>query len=571
MMEKLDELSKQRCDYEEQEQILKQQTSKLETENKTLKSQLNEIITEVTQKSVELRKVEKRLEMREQELSELQELYNNLKSRRSVEISTEDNEFESSETRLRKSERSFLDAEQAAENDAQTNVFSKIGNETSSEMNALATLVASLNEKLERKDKELTSCKRVAEETIEELNEKIKTMQSKSVKPQNEPVLNDQLDALKQRNSYLEKELESVRSQLTHARRLKDNRPAWRRSCDTKLEERSRHVENDFRQREAKYESQLADLQEERDQLHSDLLIKDEECAQISMCLDEALNNTNDLKQQIQCLETALEEKACTNNTRIKSLDASNRTGNVEIMEALHRQLEQCKEENRHLEEELQERNDVNVSLKHKLKESDEELKTYKIKLSQFEENNKLADRQRIIDMKSSKNDLNENDVLRKQIIEKDLKIKNLQAKLVDIKRALQRELKSSVDCVDGTTENHTDNTRIALLVSTSTQTDNEDLEYLQMNFKYPFQFLVILTNMLAISLYLKHVIIKFMCSTNEKVYLVDVTSHECHLREFSERWTKSSYRSKSSKPSAHCAGALIPGEIHRKCVHGPE
>ena len=35
--------------------------------------------------------------------------------------------------------------------------------------------VGSLNEKLERKDKELTSCKRVAEETIEELQSKVCT------------------------------------------------------------------------------------------------------------------------------------------------------------------------------------------------------------------------------------------------------------------------------------------------------------------------------------------------------------------------------------------------------------
>ena len=40
---------------------------------------------------------------------------------------------------------------------------------------SIFTKVGSLNEKLERKDKELTSCKRVAEETIEELQSKVCT------------------------------------------------------------------------------------------------------------------------------------------------------------------------------------------------------------------------------------------------------------------------------------------------------------------------------------------------------------------------------------------------------------
>ena len=46
----------------------------------------------------------------------------------------------------------------------------------------------------------------------------------------------------------------------------------------------------------------------------------------------------------------------------------------------------------------------------------------------------------------------------------------------------------SSVECleVNGTTENYKDNVHTGLLVSSSTQTDNEDFEYLDMNFKYP-------------------------------------------------------------------------------------
>ena len=44
------------------------------------------------------------------------------------------------------------------------------------------------------------------------------------------------------------------------------------------------------------------------------------------------------------------------------------------------------------------------------------------------------------------------------------------------------------MECVEvnGTTENYKNNVQAALLVSCSTQTDNEDFEYLDMNFKYP-------------------------------------------------------------------------------------
>jgi hypothetical protein len=36
--------------------------------------------------------------------------------------------------------------------------------------------------------------------------------------------------------------------------------------------------------------------------LQSELVIKDDECAQISLCLDEALKNTNELKLQVMKL-----------------------------------------------------------------------------------------------------------------------------------------------------------------------------------------------------------------------------------------------------------------------------
>ncbi|XP_028395024.1 golgin subfamily A member 1-like isoform X2 [Dendronephthya gigantea] len=535
MMEKLDELTKQRCHFEEEEQKLKQQTSKLETENKTLKCQLNDIITEVTQKSVELSKVQKCLEIREKELNDLQESYNNLKTQTSTDVVEKDNKIKNLENRIAKGESSHSDL--ANSEDDWMGDCLKEGRDKSSEINALATLVGSLNEKLERKDKELTSCKLVAEETMDELKQKIRNLESNLEKYQNEERSNDQLDALKQRNSYLEKELENVRGQLTSAKRSKETRPTWRRSNDTKTEERSRNTEKEFRQKEARYESQLADLQEERDQLQSELLIKDDECAQVSLCLDEALKNTNDLKQQIKTLELELGEKVNVGGLRIKSGEVQGMTGSVEIMEALRRELEQSREHNKHVDDELQERNDTISGLRNEVRQKDDELKRYRTKLVQFEENNKLADRKRMIDVTSNRNDyhhttkdsyknsfshktrlkelddqlklredlerisLEENESLRRQINEKDLRIKTLQQKLVDLKKAFQRELKSSsVDCleINGTTEKY--NVKTGLLVSSSTQTDNEELEYLDMNFKY-----------------LKHVIIKYMCSTNEK------------------------------------------------------
>lgn len=551
--------------FEVEEQKLKQQASNLETENKTLKDQLNEIITELTQKSVELSKVEKCLELREKELNEFQETHKSFKTKTSTEISEKEEQIKSLESRLANKDSS--NGDDAKSEDDWLGDGLKEGRDRSSEINALATLVGSLNEKLERKDKELTSCKRVAEETIEQLKQKVKSLEDELEKMQHqeedENSSNDQLDALRQRNSYLEKELENVRAELTSAKRSKDNRPSWRRTSDVKPEERPRFTEKEFRQKEARYESQLADLQEERDQLQSELLVKDDECGQVSLGLEDALKNTSDLKKQIRKLEEALEEKTIVPALRVQpAVEGSSTTANVEIMEALRREWEESREHNRHLNDILHERDDTIHSLRDDLKQKDEEFLRCKTKLLQFEDNNRLADRKRMAELSSSEDysykdsykqtvalktrlkeaqaqlrlredveniGLQENESLRKQMNERDVKIKALQQKLLDLKKAFQRELKSSsIDCVEvnGTTENNKNN--VGLLVSSSTQTDNDDLEYLDMNFKY-----------------LKHVIIKYMCSSNEKsrqmlpilVHLLRLTPKETGLIQDTFEW----------------------------------
>lgn len=88
-----------------------------------------------------------------------------------------------------------------------------------------------------------------------------------------------------------------------------------------------------------------------------------------------------------------------------------------------------------------------------------------------------------------------DNNRLETDLEDKDKKIKLLQAKIIELKKAFQRELKMAAPGVEGSDKSSpgTPNGEV-------TTSNAERQEYLEVNFKY-----------------LKHVVLKYMCSNNKQ------------------------------------------------------
>jgi len=134
----------------------------------------------------------------------------------------------------------------------------------------------------------------------------------------------------------------------------------------------------------------------------------------------------------------------------------------------------------------------VVANLKEKVKELEEQLRERE--MLQLDEN-ELRDLRK------------DNSRLETDLEDKDKKIKILQAKIIELKKAFQRELKMSAP--GGEVAERSPDTPNGDVMSHSDE-EKERQEYLEINFKY-----------------LKHVILKYMCSSNKQSrQLINVIGH---------------------------------------------
>lgn len=347
------------------------------------------------------------------------------------------------------------------------------------------------------------------------------------------------VDRLEKDRSVLEEKVRDLQSESRKSsfRQEHTNRRKMEQ-LETKVEEQTRRI--------TQYQERLEELVEERDSLMGELTIKDEECKQASSCLEDALSRTNELKEEITNLEVSLQKKDELLTYIKETGEISMENNSVDSL--LREELNSVREMFENREQVLVERDEEIEELRRVIRDRDDELATVSRQLHEFQENNKLASpgkskyqgskekelqktvmrlTNRIQELeKESKSftGTNEQEIevrsLKAELDEKEKKLRNLQQNMADMKKQYQKEMKNIDAGQTAKDKSPTDsNDKNSPEVKSVWKNEKEKRDFLEVNFKY-----------------LKHVILKFMCSTNDQSrQLVGVIGH---LLQFTPRET---------------------------------
>ncbi|XP_074620593.1 uncharacterized protein LOC141879244 isoform X7 [Acropora palmata] len=536
LQERLDDLARERTKYEVRDKQQQGRIATMEKEKKSLNDELTSTVNELTQKSSQLERSEKSRSQVEDELVNLRHSHALYKNKVTMEIEEKDGQIAQLkervgdlQRRLEDSKLSGSDQVEAMEKEREQlesrlqesrDQLNELKSNTNDRINTLGSLVSTLNERLERKEAELSEFKTKYDQECE--NWKSKNLQ-----------LEQQLASLqKEANSGKRSSLEQraqLEEQFVH---LEEAREREKNEMKTKLDQ-LKMIENEYTRQEDYYKQQMADLEEEKEQLQNELMSKAEENRHVSLCLEDAMKETNELKSQIAKFEETLKEKndllTCFKGSKLDSpshFTASNLDS--QTLENLKEELQISQIRCQNAEESLEHREKTIIELRKTVAEKEELLNCSTTKIRQYEENNRYLGNERIYPLegreshKEIKNlrgrvkeleeqaeeremlQLDENELrdLRKDnnrletdLEDKDKKIKLLQAKIIELKKAFQRELKMAAPGVEGSDKSSpgTPNGEV-------TTSNAERQEYLEVNFKY-----------------LKHVVLKYMCSNNKQ------------------------------------------------------
>lgn len=486
----------------------------MEKEKKSLNDELTSTVNELTQKSSQLERSEKSRSQVEDELVNLRHSHALYKNKVTMEIEEKDGQIAQLkervgdlQRRLEDSKLSGSDQVEAMEKEREQlesrlqesrDQLNELKSNTNDRINTLGSLVSTLNERLERKEAELSEFKTKYDQECE--NWKSKNLQ-----------LEQQLASLqKEANSGKRSSLEQraqLEEQFVH---LEEAREREKNEMKTKLDQ-LKMIENEYTRQEDYYKQQMADLEEEKEQLQNELMSKAEENRHVSLCLEDAMKETNELKSQFDS----------PSHFTASNLDS-------QTLENLKEELQISQIRCQNAEESLEHREKTIIELRKTVAEKEELLNCSTTKIRQYEENNRYLGNERIYPLegreshKEIKNlrgrvkeleeqaeeremlQLDENELrdLRKDnnrletdLEDKDKKIKLLQAKIIELKKAFQRELKMAAPGLEGSDKSSpgTPNGEV-------TTSNAERQEYLEVNFKY-----------------LKHVVLKYMCSNNKQ------------------------------------------------------
>ncbi|XP_067057027.1 golgin subfamily A member 1-like isoform X8 [Acropora muricata] len=514
LQERLDDLARERTKYEVRDKQQQGRIATMEKEKKSLNDELTSTVNELTQKSSQLERCEKSRSQVEDELVNLRHSHALYKNKVTMEIEEKDGQIAQLkervgdlQRRLEDSKLSGSDQVEAMEKEREQlesrlqesrDQLNELKSNTNDRINTLGSLVSTLNERLERKEAELSEFKTKYDQECE--NWKSKNLQ-----------LEQQLASLqKEANSGKRSSLEQraqLEEQFVH---LEEAREREKNEMKTKLDQ-LKMIENEYTRQEDYYKQQMADLEEEKEQLQNELMSKAEENRHVSLCLEDAMKETNELKSQFDS----------PSHFTASNLDS-------QTLENLKEELQISQIRCQNAEESLEHREKTIIELRKSVAEKEELLNCSTTKIRQYEENNRYLGNERIYPLegreshKEIKNlrgrvkeleeqaeeremlQLDENELrdLRKDnnrletdLEDKDKKIKLLQAKIIELKKAFQRELKMAAPGVEGSDKSSpsTPNGEV-------TTSNAERQEYLEVNFKY-----------------LKHVVLKYMCSNNKQ------------------------------------------------------
>lgn len=547
LQERLDDLARARTKYEARDKQQQGRVATLEKEKNSLRDELTNTVNELTQKSLQLDRAEKSLRQLEEELANLRQTHTLYKNKVSMELEQKEGEttqlnerLGDLQRRLEDSKLSGTDQVKAMEKEREQledrlresrDQLNELRTNSNDRINTLGSLVSTLNERLERKETELTECKRKYDQDYESWKSKNFQLEQEVSRMQRETRSGKQSS---------EEQTANLEAQVM---RLEAAREREKAEMQTKLDQ-LKIIENEYSRQEDSYKQQIADLEEEKEQLQNELMSKAEENRHVSLCLEDAMKETNELKSQIAKFEETLKEKndllTCFKESKVDS--PSHFTSNLspEAMENLKEELNNTKARYQNAEEVLKQRDKAIAELRRTVAEKEDLLNRSTTKIRQYEENNRYLgndriygsenrDSQKVItNLKERLKELEEqlqeremlqldenelrdlrkdNSRLETDLEDKDKKIKLLQAKIVELKKAFQRELKMSPPC--GEAMQRSPGTPNGDVIEHSDD-EKDRQEYLEVNFKY-----------------LKHVVLKYMCSTNKQSrQLINVIGH---------------------------------------------
>lgn len=525
LQERLDDLARARTKYEARDKQQQGRVATLEKEKNSLRDELTNTVHELTQKSLQLDRAEKSLRQLEEELANLRQTHTLYKNKVSMELEQKEGEttqlnerLGDLQRRLEDSKLSGTDQVKAMEKEREQlenrlresrDQLNELRTNSNDRINTLGSLVSTLNERLERKETELTECKRKYDQDYESWKSKNFQLEQEVSRMQRETRSGKQSS---------EEQTANLEAQVM---RLEAAREREKAEMQTKLDQ-LKIIENEYSRQEDSYKQQIADLEEEKEQLQNELMSKAEENRHVSLCLEDAMKETNELKSQVD--------------------SPSHFTSNLspEAMENLKEELNNTKARYQNAEEVLKQRDKAIAELRRTVAEKEDLLNRSTTKIRQYEENNRYLgndriygsenrDSQKVItNLKERLKELEEqlqeremlqldenelrdlrkdNSRLETDLEDKDKKIKLLQAKIVELKKAFQRELKMSPPC--GEAMQRSPGTPNGDVIEHSDD-EKDRQEYLEVNFKY-----------------LKHVVLKYMCSTNKQSrQLINVIGH---------------------------------------------
>jgi len=525
LQERLDDLARARTKYESRDKQQQSRVDTLEKEKNSLRDELTNTVNELTQKSLQLDRAEKSLRQLEEELANLRQTHTLYKNKVSMELEQKEGEttqlkerLGDLQQRLEDSKLSGNDQVKAMEKEREQlenrlresrDQLNELRTNSNDRINTLGSLVSTLNERLERKETELTECKRKYDQDDESWRSKNFQLEQELTRMQRET---------KSGRLSSEEQTANLEGQLM---RLEAAREREKTEMQTKLDQ-LKIIENEYSRQEDSYKQQIADLEEEKEQLQNELMSKAEENRHVSLCLEDAMKETNELKSQLD--------------------SPSHFTSNLspEAMESLKEELSNTKARYQNAEEVLKQRDKAIAELRRTVAEKEDLLNRSTTKIRQYEENNRYLgndriygsenrDSQRVItNLKERLKELEEqlqeremlqldenelrdlrkdNSRLETDLEDKDKKIKLLQAKIIELKKAFQRELKMAAP--GGEAMQRSPGTPNGDVIEHSDD-EKDRQEYLEVNFKY-----------------LKHVVLKYMCSTNKQSrQLINVIGH---------------------------------------------
>lgn len=525
LQERLDDLARERTKFESRDKQQQARITSLEKEKTSLCDEVKSTVNELTQKSVQLDRAEKSLRLKEEELVNLRQTHALYKNKVSMEL--EQNEGEIAQLKERvgdlqqrvdDSKLSGNDQVQAMEKEREQlenrlretrDQLNELRANSNDRTNTLGSLVSTLNERFERKESELTECKRKYDQDYE-------SWKSKNFQLEQELAVLQEESLSGKRSS--DRQTANLEGQVM---RLEAAREREKSEMQTKLDQ-LKMIENEYSRQEDSYKQQIADLEEEKEQLQNELHSKAEENRQVSLCLEDAMRETNELKSQLDSPSHVV-SNLCP-----------------EALENLKEELKITQDRYKNAEEVLKQREKTISDLRKIVTEKEELLNRSTTKLRQYEENNRyigndrtyssesrdshklitnlrervkeleeqLQEREMLLLDENELRDLRkDNNRLERDLEDKDKKIKLLQAKIIELKKAFQRELKMAAP--GGEPVQRSPGTPNGDVIVHSDE-EKERQDYLEVNFKY-----------------LKHVVLKYMCSTNKQSrQLINVIGH---------------------------------------------